>query len=117
MKRPKFTLMGILMCLVGTFVFFRPLVRFYETPKLGNTSSQVREKMGTPTLVYRTPKWPNTSTQSHWHVLSEKTNLLPEELPSIKEARWYYQVGFLHTEFLLIDFEAGRVSEIYWGGT
>jgi hypothetical protein len=110
-------MIGLVVFVVGTFLFFRPIIRFFDAPSLGDDPSQVLEKMGSPTLVYRAPGWPERSTQSHWYIARTGQHLLPKELPQIKEVRWYYQVGFLHTVFFLIDFEEGKVSEIYEGGT
>ena len=116
-KRPQISLLFVLYCSALVTYLVVSCTAFFETPKIGDTAAQVRAKMGEPNLIYREPAWPDKSTQSRWYVARTKTSLLPEELPEIEDVRWSFQVGFLHTVFILVDLKDGKVKEIYEGGT
>jgi len=116
-KRPPITCLGIIFCLFWSALFVPQFITFFAYPEVGDTAVQVREKMGIPVSIHREPGWWEYSPESGWYDPKSDKCLSPEKLPSIVDARWYYQVGILNTSFFLLDFENGKVCRIFLGST
>lgn len=106
---------GGILAFILTFLFRGSTL--YKTPSVNDTTSEVLAKLGPPLKnVGRDSRFESRSKPG-WSNLRTGETQSPEELPSIKEKRWYYEVGFLNTTFLIVDFEDGRVCDIFMGGT
>lgn len=86
---------------------------FFQTPEFGDSTLEVREKLRVPVSADRDRGWLENQAQAGWYSFRRDESLQPEQLPPIKDPRWSYLVGPLD----MIDFEDGKVCEVFLGGT